>query len=555
MHYFSRFLRISGVRSGSSALGCLRGNIAAVLLFSALSGLAWADGYVAAELKVAETPGIDTQRAVIFHRNGSEVLVVESPFRGKGVRFGWLLPVPSDPSQILPADPRLFSALFARFQPRVVDIEREGIVFIVGVAGVLSLMVIVVYLQYRQRASRVRMFTAVLMVLAGGLLILMIIIPSHLAFPAIPSVSNPEIRHLRVGAYDVTVLRPRNAGELQAWLSRNGYAPLSAEGEKIAAAVIRDGWCFVAAQLRREAPGTGAELTPHPLEVHFRSPRPVYPLRLTALVSRGLDLDLIVVAEGRADADSLEPTWCGRFLPDRTEVGARLMTSPDLGERNGNPILLRNGWEGCCLTRLQGKLLPSRMTGDLAMDVRKPVAFRKTIYTATAALVGTFGPALLILFLVVLAVALPGWEDWLNGRRLKVYRWVLVSATCLALAGGCAGYLSLEKVGSGRIVRLSYARRMAAFPMLRNLASAEVEYSASAAGNGAYGTLPALARAGVLDPRFLVENPVIDGFTYSSTVTSTGFTVQAVGPSAGPEWNLLVREDGVIRMSDETPVE
>ncbi|MBP7864620.1 MAG: hypothetical protein KA419_01615 [Acidobacteria bacterium] len=90
--------------------------------------------------------------------------------------------------------------------------------------------------------------------------------------------------------------------------------------------------------------------------------------------------------------------------------------------------------------------------------------------------------------------------------------------------------------------------------MLRNIASAEVAYSASPAAKGAYGSLQDLARAGKLDHRFHEPNPEIDGFTFQATVTREFFTIRATGPVASPEWNFYIREDAIVRLSDETPL-
>lgn len=529
--------------------------IVAFLLLGTLSGLALADGYVAAELRVAEKPDMSTQRAVIFHRNGTEVLIVESPFRGQGDRFGWLLPVPSEPTRVLPADPRLFAALFGRFQPKITDIGREGLVLVAGTAIGLALLIVVLYLLARWKSFFTRMLSAILIILAGSLVTLTLLTPSHLGYPEIPSAADPEVRRLRVGAYDTAILKPRTVEDLQDWLSRNGFAPMPAAGQQVAQAVIRDGWWFIASQLRREAPGTDTRLTPQPVEVHFSAPFPVYPLRLTALASEGLDLDLIVVAGGRAVAGPLEPIWCGRFRSETPASGSRVMSNNDFGERTGNPILLRNGWEGCCLTRLQGKLPSSRLTADLRVEIGETSAFRKVFYTVPAAFVNSFGLPVLGVFLFAMAVVLVSWDERVSSKKRKVYRRVFLSVCCLSLAGGCALYLTLEKIGPSRVVRLSEAHRQSAIAILRFLMSAEMEYSASPYRNGAYGSLQDLARAGKLDHRFLEPNPVIDRYIFSSNVTRTGFTILATGPSASPEWNLLVREDGLVRMSDETPVE
>ncbi|MBP7864621.1 MAG: hypothetical protein KA419_01620 [Acidobacteria bacterium] len=60
------------------------------------------------------------------------------------------------------------------------------------------------------------------MILFMGMVILLLAIPSHLSSPSLSSFTDPAVRRVRVGSYDTAILKPRTAGDLQAWLAANG---------------------------------------------------------------------------------------------------------------------------------------------------------------------------------------------------------------------------------------------------------------------------------------------------------------------------------------------
>ncbi|MBP7866733.1 MAG: DUF2330 domain-containing protein [Acidobacteria bacterium] len=531
----------------------------------AVLGLFWcllapvaADGYVVGEWRLAERPSMSTQRAVVVHRDGAETLLLESPFRGKGDRFGWLVPVPAEPSAILPVDGKLFDLLFHRFQPAVRHGDgRGGWFFIKGEIVFAALMAPILFFLYRERISRLQMLRVLLYALPFSLLVMIVFLPaplesSHSGASGGGALAEPELKRLKVGVYDTAILRPRNASQLQAWLSRNGYSPLTPDGERVTEAVIRDGWLFVASRLQRETPGAGGDLQPHPLEIRFPSRKPVYPLRLTALASTGLDLDLLVVADGEASAQGLETLYVSRFaLENATE---RVLRGLSFSERIGNPILVLRGWDGCCVTRMQGSLNFAQLSRDLSVDVSDaPSGYRRTIYTEPEALRLAVGYPLTGFLLTALALTILGWDDWLNGRRQRAYLVAFLAAAGLAAAGGAAWYRWTVKIPADRVVKSRSLNRGSGIAMLRNLASAEKAYRETAeAGNGAYGTLRDLARANFLDQRFLDPVPEADGFTYQITLSSGGYTIRAFAPDAGPEWEFFITEQEVVRLPDGT---
>jgi hypothetical protein len=108
-----------------------------------------------------------------------------------------------------------------------------------------------------------------------------------------------------VGGYDVTRLASNDREALDTWLDENGYE-VPDGAEPIFASYIRQGWKFVAIRL---APGSEGRLKP--LRVGFKTAIPVYPMRLSQLSTRPVDLTLYTLADGQRQVEGLETAWSG----------------------------------------------------------------------------------------------------------------------------------------------------------------------------------------------------------------------------------------------------
>ncbi len=109
----------------------------------------------------------------------------------------------------------------------------------------------------------------------------------------------------QIGGYDVTRLASSDPKALDAWLDENGYAVPEGAGP-IFDSYIRQGWKFVAIRL---APGSEGRLKP--LRVSFDADIPIYPMRLSQLSSRPIDLTLYTLADGERQVEGLETVWSG----------------------------------------------------------------------------------------------------------------------------------------------------------------------------------------------------------------------------------------------------
>lgn len=112
----------------------------------------------------------------------------------------------------------------------------------------------------------------------------------------------------RIGDYDVTRLRAGDAGDLRAWLNRGGYET-PARAEPVLADYVERDWAFVAIRLADAVTGGARPLSP--LRVSFASDRLVYPLRLSAVAERPVDVELYVAGEHRVVATNFDTYFAG----------------------------------------------------------------------------------------------------------------------------------------------------------------------------------------------------------------------------------------------------
>jgi len=114
--------------------------------------------------------------------------------------------------------------------------------------------------------------------------------------PAPPRVVSARL----IGGYEVTVLRGGSGQTLSAWLRSHKYG-LPAAANPILSAYIAQSWYFVAIRLAKRETG---EI--RPLAIAFRSPRIVYPMRLSRAASDPVSLELFVDADGPVQGSGID---------------------------------------------------------------------------------------------------------------------------------------------------------------------------------------------------------------------------------------------------------
>ena len=355
-----------------------------------VAGGALADGAYMPEQAVRKPPAIPAQTALIVFRDGQEQLIVESALDGEGQSFGWIVPVPAQPTELAEASPGLLRTLELNCGPDITHDLWGQLKWAVVIAVVLPLVALWAF-SPKKSLLGILLLLLVIAVLAG------LMMPALGAAGAGGARAVPGVRleqAARVGSYDVAVLEADSAGAFGQWLEANGYASLTEKGRAIVADYVRDRWHFVAAKLRREGDGLSV---PHPLSITFPAAEPVYPMRLTAIAGSDVYVDLFVVADGRAGSERLPLEFCDTYLSYKA-AGRSIAVMDGSGERAlpgfisqayrsrvGHPRALDLMWDGCTLTRLSGLLRPEEMDADISITLRDAEPFRAHYYSRQGA--------------------------------------------------------------------------------------------------------------------------------------------------------------------------
>jgi hypothetical protein len=377
-----------------------------ICLFMAAGPEVRADGKFFAEEAVAVPPEMPSQRAFLSFREGEETLLIESTLRGGGQRFGWLIPLPAEPTEMAAAPPGLLETLSLTLRPTVVH-DRGSQLGAQAFAAVLvtALCCVFLFVPAEGRQRRAVLLALVLLLLIFGALLtpgLMGERPMD-----VESAKGVELhQRRRIGDYDVAVLSAAAAERLSDWLTANGFTPLPPEAHGVAQRYLDEGWVFVAAQLAREA--ANGTSTPRPVRLTFPASEPVYPLRLTGVGSEGLYLELYVAAQTRlaaaplatdlADTVTLQTHPAADGAPPYLEARSRVL---ELSA--AHPALEGLLWNGCWLTRLSGALTPAQMAADLRLaPAERQEAGRRLLYSPQGA-----RHTVLIITLLAWLLALP----------------------------------------------------------------------------------------------------------------------------------------------------
>lgn len=415
-----------------------------------------ADGCFIPEKAFPRLPSIPSQRALLSFRDGEEQLTIQSALDAEGQRFGWIIPVPAKPTKFERASAGLLKTLSMHTQPKVTHESRalsRRLFRCWCLAGAVLLWAGFVV------GARVRMrwvvASLVLALLVGHFLPR--VLPSRLwdkaaakegAGPAFSSTAGVRMEALLiVGSYEVALLDADSSAALNGWLGLNGFAALPGEGLSIVDDYIREGWRFVAAKLRREGAGL---YRPHPLAITFPAPKPIYPLRLTALAKSSMRLELLVLSDQRATTKMLDTEFCDAFVKREQHPldGPPLpyVWSKKFHAYVGHPGAAQAVWDGCWLTRLTGILQPEDMLEDAILELSSPEPYRQHLYSR----LGARDTALLWalrLWGLLLPVALLA-ASWILRERSRRWRYLLptaLAAAMLSLLTGLAVYAALPK--------------------------------------------------------------------------------------------------------------
>ncbi len=185
-----------------------------------------------------------TSEQIIFRQDGDiTTMMVRIRYMGDAEDFGWVIPVPSNPTISTGSD-LLFTDLELATRPEF-SLQRLG------------------------RECQVETVSSV--------------VPSAITLddPAVQNVANLDVQvdqSLDVGPFETLVLQSNNSNDLKAWLADNGYL-ITGRGALLIEDYVQAGMKFVALKLRNDQ--TEGNIVP--IILQFKSDTPVIPIRLTGV--------------------------------------------------------------------------------------------------------------------------------------------------------------------------------------------------------------------------------------------------------------------------------
>ncbi|NIP53887.1 MAG: DUF2330 domain-containing protein [Phycisphaerae bacterium] len=416
-------------------------------------GIAYADGKFYPERAYKVAPAIPGQRAIIVYKNGIEKLIIESALDGEGREFGWIIPLPSKPTEFEKVSPGFIKTLSLTVQPKIThDLSMSLEVFNI-IAASIGLWCLLVLATKPKRLHVTSLF------LFGCLFIALSVLgpalnkagerAGRLDYGEIPGVKIHDIQE--IGSYELAVLEADNSRTLDTWLQSNGFAHLTEKDEAIISDYISNGWYFVAAKLRRETAGYSK---PHPLAMTFPSDKAIYPIRLTATVGSEVYLELFVIADKQARCKGL-----ALELSDQYHFLEKALSNPVSKKRSagfigkthhqniGHPITAKYMWDGCVLSKLCGTLKPGQMNEDIVLQLRTGKPYQKHYYSHRGAKEAGLLVCLVVwcILLLALTTIFYGEIKKENGKKFYLSR-IIIPAVLLSLLLWALTYAALPKV-------------------------------------------------------------------------------------------------------------
>ena len=210
----------------------------------------------------------------------------------------------------------------------------------------------------------------------------------------------------QIGPLDVVTLTSGDATALTQWLQHNGFAAKPALATT-AKPYTDEGWTFVAVRLLPDAAGVALDGALDPLQIHFATSRPVYPMRLSAMATDPEQVHLFVLSDHRTELNTADKGMSASW--------ANQLSGLDLG-----PALTKVVAGGpTYLIRFDGQLEPSEITDDIRF---RDAPSDQPVGAAPEAAPSTSGPVKTssnvgVLVGIAVAIVVAGLAVWLTLRR------------------------------------------------------------------------------------------------------------------------------------------
>lgn len=426
---------------------------AAFMFFVTLSSSALADGkFFFPSVGAEKDPGIPFQRAIIAYRDGVENLIIESAVDAPGGDFGWVIPLPAEPTSIAQCKAGTLKATYQLVCPRI-EAQTEGGLATAGSLVLLcSLLACLIIARSRHKdEAPLSVLTKIVLVFLVCFLFNSVLLNSmgRAGIAVAPGVA--VLQHQQVGNYDVKVITGESSDSILEWALENGFR-VPQEAKPVLDEYIQAKWCFAAAQIHSDDKGL---LAPHPLKFTFQTPKAVYPMKLTGVGAIDMQLDLYIIGEKRSLVPPLDLISCDTYRPSHNyrlgmldddvkkkfnvEFGKQYKAE-DVGIIMGHPELTSLMWSGCTVTHLRKKLRPDQMQTDYEIDWASSHPTRKKLYTPGAlrnhsrAIAYLFASAVLLPATIVVSMR--------TGTQFRTYRWMLKAIGAGFIVGALAGVIT-----------------------------------------------------------------------------------------------------------------
>jgi hypothetical protein len=266
------------------------------------------------------------QKALIIQDHGWEDLVLEVKYQGKARDFGWIVPVPSEPT-LNAENAHLFQVLSEATQDNTPAHAPK-------MRGVIE---------------------------------------------SATSHSISVLQESRVGIYQTATLSATDGAALTHWLKQNDYH-VEPRARSILDEYSKKGWLFVAARIDvpRYAQSSLNEGTIEPLRIGFHSAEPVFPLRISAAGGQTSDVLLYVI--------SRRPLGLG---VDRTVAWKTPYSGPVPGwiwNELDPDTLFADLRRACVLAKFRADVSPERMRDVTFAPIRPADVFSGTSSSPDAVL-------------------------------------------------------------------------------------------------------------------------------------------------------------------------
>ena len=413
--------------------------------------LTYADGVFIPPAK-QKIPDIPVQRALVKYQAGTESLIIESTLNGENGDYGWIIPVPSQPTKFVKVSPGLLKTMAFQIQPKIHHVEPYGKVFGIRIEGLFAILVVITCFCIMRWGARGSILALAVLVIS------IFVVPNFIYYRSgsgETSKANPAVKITSsaiVGDYDVLILEVQDSSVLNTWLVNKGLSPFPVEAAPIVDDYIARDWVFAVAMLRTNSDGT---VTPHPILLEFETDQPVYPMRLTGIPGSTLHLELYIVGESEAVPVNynLKKEYCNHYdygkIPDyrynpldnQTGFIPRKWLGPNMEIAHADASKVM--WDGCVVTKLTGQVTSDEMMDDMFFQFQEANPYRSEVYSSTWAYNRAMDGAWVLLLIGSILLTLYHLEQKSRGIKVSILKLFII----LIIASASGFGLSYRMVG------------------------------------------------------------------------------------------------------------